>query len=143
MIAGKYAEAAGEQRQAFVDAEFHGKIGDGVIRSIWIFILIDRIKHPLLKLFFYPFQVGQVAFIFGKMLEAILGNFCQKRNRIALAVHPQGRIDAPKQFNGIFFPAPPEIARQLFQEFKAQRDVGKYLISLKGFHLCKILNFIA
>ena len=63
MIAGQNAKAAGKQRQAFMNAKFHGKIGNRILGSQGPLGAIGRIQNAALKLLLNAFEMGKKAFV--------------------------------------------------------------------------------
>ncbi len=58
MVAGQDAQAAGKQRQGFVNTELHRKIGNARPGRVGVCIHIGRGQHPRLELLAHAVQVG-------------------------------------------------------------------------------------
>ena len=131
VVPGQDPEASGKQGQAFVQAEFHGKIGDGLPGGQREIDLDFRVVDPPFIMGLHPLDLGQVAGIFGELFQAHLGDPGQKRNGVATAFGPQARVDAPEQFDGLPCPAPPHVAGNSLKENKLFRNVRLYLVGLE------------
>ena len=134
MIAGEDAKAPRKQRQTLVQAEFHRKVGDGFVFIERALLAVGWIQNPVLKLVLNALNVGQIAVVPGQLFKAPLGNLGQKSDRVATGLHPARRINPAKQLDGVFFPAPPHIARERFKKCEIRRNIGMHLESLKIFH---------
>ena len=133
MIAGQDTQSPGKQGQGLMDTELHGKVGYR-LPLVPGTLAIGLVQHPILKALAHLLQVGQVAVILGQFIESLLGNLGGEHDGISARRFPQPWVDAPKQFDGVLIPAPPEIARQRLQERERFRDIGKNLECLNKPH---------
>ena len=114
MVAGEHAEAAGIDRQRFMDAEFGGEIGDGrgaqhagVARSpgavglqIFLQAAVGVVDAAVQN------QFGRAGFELGQR------EFGEQRNGILIQLAPAERIEIAEKADGVMVPAPPKVASQ-------------------------------
>ena len=135
MITGQNTEAAGKQGKAFMDTELHGEVGNGFPRTQSGIASIRGILNSDLILLLNRFQVSQIAFVLSQFFKAVLGNFRQEGNGVSAGFNPERWIHATEQFDGIFIPAPPHIARQYFEKLEILRHIWKHLKRFEIFHI--------
>ena len=69
MVSRQHTQATGKQRQAFMDAEFHGEIGDDLVFLKRHAGTVRSGADTLFKLFLDPGLVGQKAVVGGQFLQ--------------------------------------------------------------------------
>jgi hypothetical protein len=82
----------------------------------------------------YAIEVPDIAAVFGKLLQAGLGDTREKWNRVSPALGPQAGVDAPEQLHGIPSPAPPHVVRQGFQKNQILGNVRLHLVGFEASH---------
>ncbi|MPM92929.1 hypothetical protein SDC9_140065 [bioreactor metagenome] len=103
MVSGQYAEAAGKNAQALMDAELHGKIGDLAFLDFIVNLNVAA------KFGFNRFQAAQIETVARQLFELALRQTVQEHPGIAFNFPPQRRVDALEKLNGRRMPAPPHI----------------------------------
>jgi hypothetical protein len=93
MVAGQNTQPAGEQGQALVQAELHGKIGDGLAGAERKVELDFRVVDPAFEKRPDPLHLGGVAGVAGKLFQARLGDPRKERHGVAAAsAHRRGSM---------------------------------------------------
>ncbi len=134
VVPGQDAEAAGEQRQALVQAEFHGEIGNmfaGCERHVECYV---GAMNPFFKQAPDAFEVADITGVPGKLFQTTLRNPGQKGDRVAAALGPQAGVDAPEKLDGVPGPAPPHVAGQGLKKSKVFWNVRLNLVRFEASH---------
>ncbi len=120
MIAGQHAQAPGENRQAFGDAEFGRKVGNQQA-------LVLPAGAPVPARFagqirsqrdLRVVQIGEKGLIAGGGFQLRLADQPQHPHRVVAGGFPEIAIQPAEQLDGVVIPAPPQIVRQRAQPFE-------------------------
>ena len=124
MVAGENTEAAGEDPNALMNAEFQRKIRDRPLGDILGF---ERLTFELLV---YRAQQPQIGGVMRKLLKTALWNLPEKLPRISFQFAPEIGVDPGKKRNRLRMPAPPDVVGQFPKKLKFRRNAGAYIIKL-------------
>ena len=122
MVAGEHAEATRVDREAGVDAEFHGEVGgDGGVAALGLgagLLVPQRGRQVLAEVLGFVVDASQVLVITGELTQTGGGCLMQHLLGVFPELGPQFRVDVPEQLFGFLTPRPAQIVREPNQGFE-------------------------
>ena len=127
MVARQQAEAPGVDRDAFVDAELGGQVGDAEILGRGIRLLKPgRAGHVGVERFLDPVHVDQEAIVPQQLLHAVLVDCPQQFDGTVFDGVKQVIIQPAEQRDRLVVPAPPHVVRHLVQRLQTLREIRQH-----------------
>ena len=128
MIAREHAQAAGINRQRFVQAELRREVRDQHLRLVRMLlseppVLLAMRLEPLV----HALEVRDISLVRGGGGELRLRDRPKQLHRVVIDLFPQLAIEPAKQLDGVRMPDPPEVVRQLQQRLERAGDVREDL----------------
>ena len=111
VVAGQDAQAAGEDGEAFGQAELGGKVrGQAAVdRLVRALIPAGFAGDVFVELPGDPVQVGHERVVSRRGFQALLVDGTQHADRIVAARLPEVAVEPPKQLDGVVVPAPVQV----------------------------------
>ncbi len=136
VVSGQHAESAGVDREALVEAELRGEIGDLEPGQAGMHPLVPgRQVDVAVELLPHPIHLGEEGLIGGELGDAVLTDETEELDGVVVGLLPEDRIDTAKELARVRSPGPPEVAADVDQRPQPLGDVGDHGIPLDGRHL--------
>ena len=108
MVASKDAEAAGVDRDAFMDAELGREIRDTAVPTVGIGLVIpSRGTHVAIEAFLDAIHVRQESVVVQQLLQPGLVDGAEELDRAVIELLEQVGVDPREQGHGLVVPATP------------------------------------
>lgn len=136
VVARKYAETPGIDRQTVADGELGGKIGDAHVASLAVKLtepglpVVQVVEKTLAN----SFVMGPKADILGRLVEALLADQTEHGDRIPTGGFPKVSVQPVEQRAGFVIPRPAQVVGEFRQLFDLGRQGWSDVEGLDGLH---------
>ncbi len=131
MIARQNPQPPAVNRKTVSQTEFRGKIGyrHWIARLVFDFLRVGllippRLAHVILEFVHYSLKMRNETFVLAGCLQFLLIDRSQQSDGIVIQLLPQLIVQPPEQIDRRRVPAPPDVMRQILQNFQTIRKKG-------------------